>query len=267
MVAENIAPQSLTQRRAARTVKSSESEVPSTPGLYAIFVDAPCCLPSPYSEDLLARKTTLIYVGKAGTRLRTRLVEQDLRHRAPSTFFRGIGSVLGYRPIPGSARTPSQAKNYHFSSDDEDAIKSWIDEHLLISWVELRKDEPERIEPGLIRENCPLMNSPHNPHPCEALRRARAECRDVALGKARSSATPSVATSGGARTGKAPATSPGMAGGGHSNPEELARELGISPKTLRVWLRQNESEAHQHGARWLLSAEQAACARERFGRQ
>lgn len=255
-----------TERRAALPVRASETGVPPAPGLYAIFVDDPCSLPSPYSEDLAARKTTLIYVGKAGTSLQTRLVGQDLRHRSPSTFFRGVGAILGYRPEPGSAATPSKAKNYHFSAHDEKAIRSWIDEHLLISWLELPRGEPERIEPGVIHANCPLMNLPHNPRPCEALRRARADCRAVALRKVRGvGASPAGAPRSGC-SGKAPPAPREVTAGGETTPDDLARELGISPKTLRAWLRQNETADHQHGARWVLRPEQAARARKRFER-
>lgn len=33
-------------------------------------------------------------------------------------------------------------------------------------------------------------------------------------------------------------------------PNDIARVLGISPKTLRAWLRANRAEGHAHGSRW-----------------
>jgi hypothetical protein len=49
-------------------------------------------------------------------------------------------------------------------------------------------------------------------------------------------------------------------------PSELAQELGISPKTLRAWLRETYSRRpHERYERWLLSEEQIRAARERWG--
>jgi hypothetical protein len=48
-------------------------------------------------------------------------------------------------------------------------------------------------------------------------------------------------------------------------PSELARELGISPKTLRAWLRETYSrKPHERYERWRLTEEQIRAARERW---
>jgi hypothetical protein len=44
-------------------------------------------------------------------------------------------------------------------------------------------------------------------------------------------------------------------------PEDLARELGMSGKALRDWLRERfPRQAAEHGARWLLSHQQVSMA-------
>jgi uncharacterized protein YjcR len=47
-------------------------------------------------------------------------------------------------------------------------------------------------------------------------------------------------------------------------PNELASELGISPKTLRAWLRENFSRGHAPYERWELSAREVEQARARW---
>ncbi len=48
----------------------------------------------------------------------------------------------------------------------------------------------------------------------------------------------------------------------HVRAADLARELGVDPKRLRQWLRDNFT--HEHNAPWDLTPEQEALARERF---
>lgn len=69
-------------------VEKAKTKVSGVPGIYSIFIDNQDGLPSPYSEVLKSRKSSLIYVGKASRSLSKRLVEQDLMHRGPSVFFR-----------------------------------------------------------------------------------------------------------------------------------------------------------------------------------
>jgi hypothetical protein len=50
-------------------------------------------------------------------------------------------------------------------------------------------------------------------------------------------------------------------------PKELARELGISPRTLRAWLRMTyPRDARDGGRPWVLTGAQRGCPRGRFGR-
>jgi predicted site-specific integrase-resolvase len=49
------------------------------------------------------------------------------------------------------------------------------------------------------------------------------------------------------------------------SPNELARELGISPKTLRQWLREEYPRPYgQKGTRWEIKERQCAAARNHW---
>ena len=128
----------------------------------------------------MERGGQLVYVGKAGDDLYGRLIEQDLRHRRPSTFFRGLGAVLGYRPPAGSLRGKKNQSNYKFSATDTQSIIDWIDTHLSVNCVVLAAGTPEQHEPKIIRELTPLLNSKHNPKALRQLAELREECRRIA---------------------------------------------------------------------------------------
>jgi len=136
-------------------------------------------LPSPYGDLLRQRGTSLIYVGIATVSLHGRLVEQDLQHRRASTFFRGIGSILGYRPPPGSLVGKSNQSNYRFSAADTTEIIEWNGRHLSVNWAEA---DPalETTEASLIRAQRPILNTKHNPDRVSQLAALRDECRRLA---------------------------------------------------------------------------------------
>lgn len=158
------------------------SVAPAAPGLYAIFVESAASLPAPFSSILAERKTTLIYIGKAGDSLRRRLCEEELRHKRRATFFRSLGAVLGYRPVPGSLAGRKNGKNYTFSPADTTAISAWIDAHLAVRWVALPKAEAEAYERRLIPQLRPLLNLKDNPARLPELEALREECRRIAAG-------------------------------------------------------------------------------------
>jgi hypothetical protein len=155
------------------------SRVPTRPGYYAIFIDDGRSLPSPFGELLLKKATSLIYVGIATVCLHGRLVEQDLQHQRASTFFRGIGSILGYRPPPGSLVGKANQNNYRFSAADTTEIIEWINGHLSVNWAEA---DPalEATEASLIRAYRPILNTKHNPGRVSQLAALRDECRRLA---------------------------------------------------------------------------------------
>jgi hypothetical protein len=153
--------------------------VPARPGYYAILIDSPNQLQSPFSNLLLERRDSLIYIGIATRSLRQRLVEEDLLHRRASTFFRGIGAILGFRPAVGSLLGKSNQQNYKFSPEDTKQIIAWIHEHLWVSWIEADPAIKE-VEEGLIRKYFPITNTEHNPKPAVELVAVRRECRIIA---------------------------------------------------------------------------------------
>jgi len=87
------------------------NHVQNWPGLYSIWIDNAANLPPPFSPILQENKTTLLYIGKADD-LFARLIEQDLNHKNASTFFRGLGAILGFRPGRGSLIGKANENNY-----------------------------------------------------------------------------------------------------------------------------------------------------------
>ncbi|MGH9316984.1 MAG: GIY-YIG nuclease family protein [Thermoanaerobaculia bacterium] len=153
--------------------------VPPRPGYYSIWIDDPVNLPAPYGDYLRERDTTLLYVGIATKSLLERLVEQDLRHKSASTFFRAIGPILGFRPPRGSLIGKKNTRNYTFAREDTNSIVAWIDAHLSVGFVE-NPAPAESVEGGAIQQLRPLLNSKHNPDALPALAALRAECRELA---------------------------------------------------------------------------------------
>lgn len=160
--------------------KDAERFVPSNAGLYSIFIDHPENLPEPFRGYITRQNTTLVYIGQASTSLRKRLVDQDLRHLHPSTFFRGIGAVLEFRPPTGSLRGKSNQNNYKFSSQDTKMIVHWINTHLSLRWVILDAKILDTEEQLVINFLKPVMNTTYNPDRLSELSRLRDVCRQIA---------------------------------------------------------------------------------------
>jgi hypothetical protein len=160
------------------SASEAETKVDSSPGYYAIFLDMDRAdnLEPPFYEILRTRGTDLLYVGIAEkTGLRKRLVDQDLHHRNPSTFFRSLGAVLGYRPPPAGLR----GNNYKFSPQDTEKIVDWIKRALRVHWV---SEGPAILaeEKSAIRVLCPLLNIKHNPKRIPELKELRRKCTAIA---------------------------------------------------------------------------------------
>ena len=162
--------------------RSAERCVPDRPGLYSIFIDDPDNLPSPFKESLSKWKTRMIYLGRASTSLQKRLVAEDLRHKKPSTFFRTIGAVLGYKPPAASLKGKKNQNNYRFTPQDTRSMINWIDCHLSVRWVTLPRDEAERWEQSAIRAVRPLLNTSNNPDALPEVAQLREQCRAIARG-------------------------------------------------------------------------------------
>ena len=160
----------------------AESEVPTGPGYYSICIDSADSLIPPFDDLLRWRKTHLIYIGIATVNLYYRLVQEDLRHKRPSTFFRGIGAVLHYRPIAGSLVGKKNQRNYRFERQDTEAIIEWINTHLSIRWTEANPVS-KKTEVFVISQCRPLLNTKDNPEPVHELATLRRECERIAANK------------------------------------------------------------------------------------
>jgi len=156
--------------------------VPNSPGMYCIKIKDITLLPKPFQIELKKRNHKIIYIGIASQSLLTRLLNQELRANGHGTFFRSMGATLGFRPLKGSLLNKANKRNYKFSHDDEVKIIQWINENLLVSWVE-SQDNLESIESELIRKHLPLLNIAKNPAALKILSEVRAECVSMANSK------------------------------------------------------------------------------------
>jgi hypothetical protein len=174
------AAEALSDFTAALPVPTAIRLVDDQPGLYAIFVDDPKSLSEPFASKLIRRGSHLLYVGRAKDSLSARLIDQELRHKRAATFFRSIGAILGFRPQMGSLRDKTNQRNYRFSKSDTSQIVTWVDKHLLVSWLPMDIADLAQIEPEVIHDLRPLLNTTHNPDCCAELARLRDLCRRIA---------------------------------------------------------------------------------------
>lgn len=161
--------------------KASPSEaeflVPSESGYYSIFIKDTLYLPNWIQDS--TDPNGLLYIGIATKSIAIRLFAQELRHKSPATFFRGLGAVLGYRPPKGSLRNKKNQRNYKFSASDTLEIVNWINECLLVSWV-VERTPDKALEKALVQKHMPPMNTANNPSSLPELAALRAECRMIA---------------------------------------------------------------------------------------
>lgn len=152
----------------------------SKTGLYFTRLKESSRLPDRYQSILDKRTHRIIYIGKAqGQSLRERL-SQEIYHTRPGTFFRSIGAVLNYEPIPGHLKGKSNQNNYKFSSADTKSISDWLLKNTEFVIQEIVGDFS--IEEKLIYEYCPLLNDKHNPQRLSELKEDRVKCREIARG-------------------------------------------------------------------------------------
>lgn len=151
--------------------------VPTIPGLYCIKLKDGAKFPKDYGK---IREDGIIYIGKASQSLKDRLWEEELNHQRPATFFRSIGAMLGFLPPKGSLIGKKNTRNYKFSIEDTEKIKSWMKESLLVKFISLPQARLEALETALIEKLTPLVNIKHNPNASEELKKARKKCVDSA---------------------------------------------------------------------------------------
>lgn len=153
--------------------------VPAVSGLYCIKLRKGVVLSAKYGK---VRDDGIIYIGK-GDSLRERLWQEELNHRRPATFFRGIGAMLDYLPPKGSLTGKSNQNNYEFSDEDTEAIKKWMRQSLFVSWIAVEQEKIKITEKELIKKYQPLMNYIYNPNKSKELAAAGERCREYAKSK------------------------------------------------------------------------------------
>lgn len=155
------------------------NDIPSSPGLYAIKIDNPNALPKEFEDVLKERNHNLLYIGITTDTLRNRLWEQELHSKKPATFFRSIGAILGYTPEPGSLK--GKSNNYKFSNNDCKKIEHWMEEHLLVNFIE-QHNNLEETETVMIEKYIPIINIAKNPHKLVILQQLRKRCVEIGKG-------------------------------------------------------------------------------------
>lgn len=155
--------------------------VSTNPGLYCIRVSDINQLPSPFNTILAEREHNIVYIGIASESLNKRFLNQELRAKGHGTFFRSLGAVLGHRPPKGSLQNKKNKRNYKFSVTDELNIIKWINECLIVNWVDFNGDF-ETLETKLIVKHRPLFNLAKNPSALVKLSELRKECVEIANG-------------------------------------------------------------------------------------
>lgn len=164
-----------------KTITSCEHQIPDSPGLYCIRIADIKSFKKPFSDILNERNHNIVYIGVASKSLRRRFLGQELRAKGHGTFFRSLGAVLGYFPIPGSLANKANQNNYRFSPTDEVKIIEWINKNLLINWVTL-KESWNQTEGELLQQYSPLLNIAGNPGALREVVELRNECKRVARG-------------------------------------------------------------------------------------
>ena len=178
---DELAVKVLMNEKNFKIASNIENKVPAKPGFYCIRIKTVKSLPSPFAEFLVERGHNILYIGIASKSLKRRLYGQELRAKGHGTFFRSIGSVLGYRPEPVSLINKKNKRNYTFQEEDERAIIHWINDNLLVNWVTFH-GPLNGIEENLIQELLPLFNVSKNPAALTELRNLTKECREIARG-------------------------------------------------------------------------------------
>jgi len=162
-----------------RSINEIDSLVRDASGLYCIRITDVNRLPSPFNSILKERNHNIIYIGIASQSLSKRFLNQELRAKGHGTFFRSIGTVLGYLPPKGSLVEKKNKRNYKFSPEDEEKIIDWMNTNLVVNWVKINANL-EDIESILINKYEPLLNLSKNPAALGILSELRRECVDIA---------------------------------------------------------------------------------------
>jgi hypothetical protein len=148
-------------------------------GLYALRVKDISNLPPLFKNELVSTET-LIYIGKAEKQTIYDRLLQECQGKGHGTFFRGIGSLLNFKPEKGSLRGKENKNNYSFSKNDKEEIVNWMNENLILNFVKV-ENNILGVESKLIGRYCPILNTTYNPHKSKTLAILRKSCREFAL--------------------------------------------------------------------------------------
>ncbi len=159
----------------------AEDCIPSKPGVYCVKIENHQRLPEKFAQ-LVDNGVGIIYIGIANKSLYDRLLKNELRAIGQGTFFRSIGTVLGYLPEYGSLRDKRNQSNFRFNHADKSKIIDWINSNLLVSWIETKRDL-KAVESLLIKEYKPILNIQHNPFPSNELIQLREKAIRIARGE------------------------------------------------------------------------------------
>jgi hypothetical protein len=162
-----------------RNAKEIDGKVSNNPGLYCIRIAKTENLPNPFNRIINERNHNIVYIGIASESLSKRILNQELRAKGHGTFFRSIGAILGFRPPKGSLVDRKNKRNYTFSHSDESKIIGWINNNLIVNWVEY-SEELDNLETKLIVKYLPLLNIAKNPMALKEVSDLRAECVKIA---------------------------------------------------------------------------------------
>ena len=152
----------------------------NTSGFYCIVLKDSAKLYGSFKEIHISNPTNVVYIGIAPNTIRRRFWDNEINGRGHGTFFRSLGTVLGFMPERGSLRLHDNQNNYTFSSEDRSKITKWISDNLLVNFVPYISEDRkrfEKIERELIGEYKPLLNIVHNPNRSRRLEELREQCR------------------------------------------------------------------------------------------
>ena len=134
----------------------------------------------PFIRILEKRKNNILYIGIATKSLKQRL-NQELKAKGHGTFFRSLGAILNYKPVEDSLVKTKREYNYKFSDKNEEKIINWINEYLIVKWIE-KSDSLAKFERYLIEDKDykPVVNIKNNPLALKEIKALRKECVDFA---------------------------------------------------------------------------------------
>ncbi|ABW19530.1 GIY-YIG nuclease family protein [Alkaliphilus oremlandii] len=161
--------------------KIDEMTLPEETGIYCIkVIDMKNSgFEGEIQSIFLERNNPILYIGKSDKSTLKKRLCQELRAKEHGTFFRSLGTVLGYLPPKGSLKNTKRKSNYKFNKSDEVSIINWINKHLEVSWIQIPKDIG-KIEKELIELRTPLFNIVNNPSRVQLLKDMRTYCREFA---------------------------------------------------------------------------------------